>query len=111
VPYTPSPTTITLWTDRVRAWRESGQSASDFALGKDFKASTLRHWSTRLRRSSKARFVPLVRAPEPAPAVTSIEPACTELVVEVGAVRVRVTPGFDPPLLAEVVRALGVAAR
>ncbi|MFI5299241.1 MAG: hypothetical protein ACHREM_14185 [Polyangiales bacterium] len=48
----------------------------------------------------------------PAPsAVASIEPASTELVVEVGAVRVRVTPGFDAAQLAEVVRALPGAAR
>nr|WP_275938629.1 hypothetical protein [Sorangium cellulosum] len=34
-----------------------------------------------------------------------------ELVVEVGGARVRVAAGFDPALLADVVRALGGGAR
>ncbi len=32
-----------------------------------------------------------------------------DVVVEVGGARIRVTPGFDGALLAQVVRALGVA--
>ncbi|WP_437777250.1 hypothetical protein [Sorangium sp. So ce1097] len=37
--------------------------------------------------------------------------SASELVVEVGGARVRVAAGFDPALLADVVRALGGGAR
>ncbi|AUX31277.1 uncharacterized protein SOCE836_034060 [Sorangium cellulosum] len=92
------------WADRVRAWRESGESAEEFARSRGFAASTLHGWSSRLSRAERPRFLRLVPK---APAAMS----APELVVEVGGARVRVVAGFDPTLLAEVVRALGGAAR
>jgi hypothetical protein len=92
------------WQERVRAWRESGKSAREFAQGQAFAASTLRYWSSRLERNQAPRFVRLV----PKPAVTAVG---SGLVVEVGSARVRVGSGFDPLLLAQVVRALGTEAR
>lgn len=94
--------TEALWSERVRAWRESGESAEAFARGKGFAASTLRFWASRLRRpSEQPRVVQLV--PKRAAVATK---AASELVIEVGAARVRLARGFDPELLAEVVRAL-----
>lgn len=92
------------WQGIVRAWRESGKTAREFAKGQEYAASTLRYWSSRLERSQTPRFVRLV----PKPAVTA---AVSGLVVEVGSARVRVASGFDPLLLAQVVRALGTEAR
>ncbi len=92
-------TTRQKWAARVRAWRASGQAATEFAAGKGFEASTLRWWSSQLGREAPLRIVPVVpRAPSVAPQGS--------VVVEVGAARVRVTPGFDGTLLAQVVRAL-----
>lgn len=88
------------WRERVRAWRASGQTAVQFASGRGFAASTLKWWSSRLGPLDAPAFVQLVAkpaAPLPSP----------ELVVEVGSARVRVASGFDPALLADVVRALG----
>jgi hypothetical protein len=91
------------WSERVRAWRASGQEASAFAAGKGYEASTLRWWASRLGREEQPlRIVPVV------PRASSAA-AQGDVVVEVGGARVRVTAGFDGALLAEVVRALGGA--
>lgn len=96
-----------MWSERVRAWRESGQTAAAFAEGKGFEASTLRFWSSRLRRKPAApRIVQLV------PKVAEDDRARDggsrpELIIEVGGARIGVRPGFDKALLAEVVSALG----
>jgi hypothetical protein len=95
-------TTKQKWAERVHAWRASGQEASVFAAGKGFEASTLRWWSSRLGREEPVRIVPLI-------ARASSPELQGEVVVEVGGARVRVTPGFDGALLAQVVRALGGA--
>ena len=92
-------TTRQKWAARVRAWRGSGQDAAGFAAGKGFEASTLRWWASQLGREVPLRIVPVVAR------VSSAAPEGS-LVVEVGVARVRVTPGFDGTLLAQVVRAL-----
>lgn len=68
--------------------------------------STLRYWATRLSKAPKPQFLRLVTKPVAAP-----PPSCSELVVEVGAARIRVTPGFDAALLSGVVQALNGGAR
>lgn len=94
------------WRERVEAWRASGQSAARFAAEHDLSASSLLRWSSLLARRAPARtsaapaFVPVVRA-QPL--------AARELLIEVGVARVRVAAGFDPELLASVVRAIGGA--
>lgn len=81
-------------------------TAEAFSSGKAFSASTLRWWSSRLERAPSVPFLELVPRPVPAAA----EPP-RDLVVEVGAARVRVAPGFDTSLLAAVVRALAEGTR
>lgn len=75
-------------------------------MGKGYAASTLRMWATRLgeteRRPRVVRVVPRQTSGGAAAAV----PAASEVVVDVGAARVRVRRGFDRELLVEVVRAL-----
>jgi hypothetical protein len=101
-----APSTAQRWRERVGAWRASGLTAEAFASGKAFSASTLRWWSSRLGRVPSVPFLELV----PRPAVAAAE-LPRDLVIEVGLARVRVAPGFDPTLLAAVVRALAEAAR
>ena len=93
-------TTEDAWRERVRAWRASGETAAQFAEGRGFAAATLKWWSSRLGQCDRPAFVQLV--------AKSVVPAAPpELVVEIGDARVRVAAGFDPALLADVVRALG----
>ena len=100
------------WSERVRKWRESGESAATFSQGKGFEPSTLRYWASRLRRAERA---PRARAPRAAAGFVrlvaesgsvAVAPS-SEIVLEVGSVRMRVARGFDRELLAEVVGALG----
>jgi hypothetical protein len=88
------------WAKRVEAWRGSGESAEVFAEGKGYEGSTLRWWSSQLKRDEQPRFLRLV----PKESATHADAG---LVVEVGHARVRVKAGFDRSLLAEVVSALG----
>lgn len=89
-----------LWRDRVAAWRKSGESADKYSEGRDFAAGTLRWWSSRLGRKEATQFVRLL------PRSPAVPTTSSDLVVEVGRARIRVVPGFDARLLAEVVRAL-----
>lgn len=101
------------WSERVRDWRQSGESAVRFAAGKGFEASTLRYWASRFLRAERERgpraprrvaagFVRLVGKSRSA----AIAPS-SEIVLEVGGVRMRIARGFDRELLAEVMDALG----
>ena len=94
------------WSERVEAWRASGVSASQFAHDQGLAVSTLRYWASRLSKAPKPHFLRLVTKPSAAP-----PPSSSELVVEVGAARIRLTPGFDAALLSDVVHALKGGAR
>jgi hypothetical protein len=38
------------WSERVKEWKASGQTAKGFAQGRDFKPATLTYWACRLRQ-------------------------------------------------------------
>jgi hypothetical protein len=118
------------WAERVREWRASGLPAEEFAASRGFKASTL-CWAASLLRHAASPTTPAESAePEPqprakrtrVPASRSKAPrflpvrmrapeTASEMVVEIGPVRIRVARGFDVSLLGEVVRALGGVGR
>ena len=109
----PQQATEDIWRVRVREWRESGQTAADFARSRGFSMASLRTWSSRLGPSLASE-----PASEPAPGFVRLVPReaptapieASTVVVEVGSARIRVTPGFDAALLAGVVRALSEGA-
>ena len=93
------------WSARVADWKASGKSLEEFAEGESYAPSTLRWWSSRLRRrvpkkSTSVAMVKVVRA-----SAVHREP----LVVEVGSARIVIGEGFDPTLLARVVAVLSEA--
>ena len=89
------------WTERVRAWNESGREAEAFAEGKGYSAKLLRWWGSELTRRERRRArVPLAR-------VVRVAPPSVPLTVAVGAARIEVRGGFDRALLRDVVDALG----
>ena len=102
----------TKWMDRVRSWRSSGLTPEAFAQGREFKASTLVYWASRLRRGEsreRARVagetsVRMVRVVGQQPTTRA------GVTVQVGAARVVVQLGFDAALLRQVVDALGGAS-
>ena len=101
----------TKWLERVRSWRSSGLTPEAFAQGREFKASTLVYWASRLRRGESRERV----RPEGEPSVRMVrvvgQPAAsTGVTVQVGAASVVVRTGFDAALLRQVVEALGGAS-
>jgi|SRR5579884_65799 len=105
-------TTERLWAERVAAWRSSGLSAPAFCAGKDFTASGLRYWSSRLRRAAPtARTdVRIARVVSNSIATTNAADNDTAITIELGVARVGVRRGFDAPTLLrllEVLRDLG----
>lgn len=96
------------WTERVQQWKQSGQSASAFAEGKEFKASTLVWWGRRLRRGEHEGAEPSIPMARVVTRPRAVAPSAT-LVIELHGARVMLQRGFDAELLTQVVRALGGA--
>lgn len=91
------------WAARVEAWGNSGESATMFVQGKEFSASALRYWKSRLRRLDRGNDVRIARVVRTAPA-TAVD---TPIVVELGPARIGVRRGFDAETLRAVVELLG----
>ena len=47
-----------MWAERVRSWKSSGETATEFARQGGFTPSALRYWATRLGRASRSTVVP-----------------------------------------------------
>jgi hypothetical protein len=95
------------WRDAVARWRRSGKTAREFAEREGYSPKTLRWWSSRLGRDT--------RAVHGAPVVTPIEIAVGDGVtrggpsvfeVVVGDALVRCDVGTDVRYVAELVRTL-----
>jgi transposase len=110
------------WAERVREWRSSGKTAEAFAEGRQFEASTLRYWASRLKVSAVTGQADASRpAPKPTVAMArvvrgrgtrraaDVRTGGGEIAISVGAARITVGRGFDPVLLRDVVVALGGA--
>lgn len=88
------------WERRVAQWRRSGMTAAEFCRGKEFAASTLRWYSSRLGAElpdEGPTMIQVQRAPAAADAV---------VVVELGGAVVRVPEGTSEATLAAVFSAL-----
>jgi hypothetical protein len=101
--------TETKWTERVAGWKASGQTASAFCKGKDFSASGLRYWISRLGKGESGVVKPEVRLARVVRGARTGEPGETPILVEVGGARLGVRRGFDPETLRAVLDVLGVA--
>jgi hypothetical protein len=89
------------WERTVARWRSSGLTATEFASHEDLSVWSLRWWSTRLRRDTRAshgssRIEPIEISVAPARGV--------EIVV--GGVLVRCEVGVDVAYVSALVRAL-----
>lgn len=87
------------WRELVEEWLVSGMSKESFARSRGVSPGTLGWWRWRLgiKRSPEPAFLDVVVA-EPV--------AAPDLVVEIGALRVRVPVGFDAGELRRLVDAL-----
>lgn len=120
-------TDLKIWEQRVAAWRSSGQSARQYAEGREFSVHMLRYWARQVATAPAAKAaattstasVPelrLARVMRPAAAMVSASPRQgvsheAALVIEVGGARVAVRPGFDRATLTAVLDVLGRGGR
>jgi len=104
-------TSAAKWDERIRAWRESGVSADDFAKSVGCRTKTLQWWASELDRRARG-----TRSAAPKVAMASVQVvgrATTREVdgepisIVIGQARIAVRRGFDPALLREIVLALG----
>lgn len=105
------------WAERVRAWRESGLTAEEFATAGGYRPKTLQWWVSELpRRASKAERA-RSRKPQSMPKVAMAHvvrrdaTAEESLTVRVADAVIAVRRGFDAQLLRDVVFALGANTR
>ena len=105
------------WVELIRQWKGSGKTAEEFAIGQQFKASTLRWKAAELRRASEraggeakvvatAGSVRMARV-VPRQSVDVARGLSNAVVVEVSGARISLGRGFDASLFQDVVRALG----
>lgn len=95
-----------LWKERIANYRSSGQPAALWCTSNQVNLNTLRSWISKLNKEA-------VFANEPVNWVslkpTRILPSSSEtnlLTITIGKANIKVAPGFDSNLLAEVVQVL-----
>jgi hypothetical protein len=111
-----------IWAERVAEWRASGLSSEAFSRGREFTGGGLRHWAYLLRRrrarpapsvekappmkSAAVRLARVTVAAPPVAAVAAPATAGSGVVLEVGAVRLLLSPRFDRETLAAALAVL-----
>jgi transposase len=109
--------TTSKWQKRVERWQASGETAEAFSAREGFAASTLRWWSSKLRREPAGvraaprtvGMVQLIRVPaavEAPRARASAAPVVIELLDQ--RARITVEAGVEAATLTTVLAALGV---
>jgi hypothetical protein len=102
------------WIERVRHWRESGQTARRFSMEHGYSASALYRWAQRLKGGAASETATAeAQAPIGVLRLARVERAAAVsagLTVEIGVARLRVPTGADPTTLRTLIRALVEAA-
>lgn len=92
------------WERRIAVFRASGQTQAKWCAANDLKIHQFKYWLKRIE-DSKSTQIPHAKW-----ASVTIEEAAPEvnepLHVKVGHASIEVKPGFNPTLLADVVRTL-----
>jgi hypothetical protein len=100
------------WEQRVAGWRASGQSAREFAEGRDYTVHMLRYWAQRIEKEAAkvepVRLARVVRVPREVALVAGSATAVAgaPLVLEVGGARMQIGAGFDRSTLRAVLEVL-----
>ena len=99
------------WAKRVSEWKSSGMGARAYCEGKDFTEGGLRYWVYKLDGrpgTRRIRIAKVVRAT--GLRLNEGQGAGPTLVLEVGAARIGVSPGFDRETLTGILEVLGIPA-
>jgi hypothetical protein len=93
------------WEARVEAFKASGQSTSTWCAAHDLKPYQLRSWLRKLQPKDTTTAMPSQWMSVEVGGLGHSNLEST-LLIRVGQATVEVKPGFDPTLLADVVRTL-----
>mgnify|MGYP001289011261 CR=1 FL=1 len=95
-----------VWSARIKDYRSSGERVATWCERHEVTPRQLWYWMRKLKRAdeqkpatSKPQWVP-IRMDEPS------SDGASPLLVKVGSASIEVRPGFEPSLLADVVRVL-----
>lgn len=91
------------WEARITGFLASGQSATTWCAANDVKPHQLWYW---VRRHKTQHDAPSAKSPEWLAVEVDDHVASSALLIKVGQASIEVEPGFDPALLAAVVRTL-----
>lgn len=104
-----------VWAERVMACQASGQTAVAWCAANNLKIDQYKHYLQQQRKlersavrsnATPARWLPVeIDASSPLEAKNSQK----TLLIKVGYATIEISPGFDPALLADVVRVLAVS--
>ena len=89
------------WSERIAAWRRSGQSQRAFCQHHHLGLASFRRWCG-IFKAEKASGRPVALLPV---RVTEAKPALLTVVVQED-LRIEIPPGFDPQALRQLVRVL-----
>jgi hypothetical protein len=95
----------THWETQVTAFRASGQSVSEWCSNHQVKTHRLWYWIRQLQPTSEATSTPTSKW-VPVELGDSVDPSSNHLSIRIGDAVIEVKSGFDPVLLADVVRSL-----
>jgi len=98
------------WSERVSAWKASGQTAEVFARSRGLSPRTLVWWASRLRHSATAASTAQVPMARVVRATADVSPSSSAIVIEIGAARVLVHGEPSPSALRSVLAVLRAEA-
>ena len=89
-----------LWRRRLELWQSSGLTVAAFCARHGLATPSFYAWRRQLRQRDAATFVPVQVLPD------ELVPAGSVEVLLAGGRRLRVTPGFDPPTVRQLLALL-----
>jgi hypothetical protein len=101
------PSTIRFWKKHVEEYKASGLTREAYSKRKRIKVYQLDYWRKKISRRGKAPES--ISANQWLPVKISDEPTDKDVPIDlwIGPVRIEIKRGFDPKLLAALVRAVG----
>lgn len=94
------------WENRIAAFRASGQTQSNWCRANDLSLHKLRYWLKKLENRNSEHSPTHATKWIPIAFEESLQDLNESLQIKVGQVSIEVKPGFNPSLLAEVIRTI-----
>jgi hypothetical protein len=93
------------WKRRIALFKASGQSQLAWCRSNDLSVHQLRYWLKKLNQTQPKSKMPQTNWLQVS-LDASLDNSCDSLRIQVGEASIEVKPGFNPALLADVIRVL-----